>query len=242
MEQRSATPQATVVAVHGWGYSEEDDRPSLILSNRVMEPASTTMLGDVGWVNDVEVVHVTSNHKGQALLHFEGDSSQFKVGQHVSFRLNQGIRSRQSGLLAAGRLIEVLGPTVFDGLRHVNSDFRPNRAKVEFGAPHYFPDSEWLATKFKDKIAAALTADLSFRSTRFGKAFKVKIGDFPKFVWRSNRYPQSLGQIGQVHLTNVVRVGGRIQVRFRVCDRQQLEQQLHRDGKGDAALWVSRNS
>jgi Ser-tRNA(Ala) deacylase AlaX len=209
--------QATILAVYPVGEFEDDDRPSIVLSETVMQHEAPDRIADQGWIDDEPVVLVTRSRLGRVLHHIAGAGNGFAVGQQVRVKVEPACRQLQSGLLCAGRLIELVGPIVFADLAPVAADFRPNRSKVEFGAGEFLPSPESVRPDFCREVERYINRDLPIRFSHIdGDTFRrVQIGDFRPFPC-SGVYPVSLKAIAHMLITNVVAVGGRLQVRYRL--------------------------
>lgn len=210
---------ATILTVHKIGEGVDDDRPSLELSETIMQPETVNRNADRGWIDGVPIVHVTRSAIGHIQHHFEGRSNQFSVGQLVQIRLDSEWHRVQMRLICAGRLIQLTGPLVFHGLEPFGADYRLHRAKVEFGAPEYLPAADSVWPGFCSHIERFVSLDLPVRTTAMdGSDFRsVQIGDFRPFRCTA-AYPTSLREIGKLSITKIVAVAGGLQVRYRVED------------------------
>lgn len=210
---------ATILAVHKIGDCVDDDRPSVELSETIMQPETVNRNADRGWIDGVPIVQVTRSATGRILHHFDGQSGQFQVGQPVRIRLDPEWRRVLASLICAGRLIELAGPLVFYGLQPFGADYRLHRAKVEFGALEYLPDPAAVWPGFCARIEQLVGLDLPVRTTAMdGSDLQtVQIGDFLPFRCTA-AYPASLREIGKLSITKIAMAAGGLQVRYQVED------------------------
>lgn len=206
---------ATVTEVMPTGAFEVDHRPSVILSETNLQYERPDRFSDHGWVNDQKVVAVHRLHNGDVVHHFDGGEPAFRMGDRVRVRVDRGWRNTQSRLLCVGRLIEMIGPIVVSGFKVVNSDYRPHRAKIEFGHPEFIPTDESVSKSFLSEVERLLDSELpiSVSPIADGPFVYVTIGDFERFKCTS-LYPKNLSEIGCVRISRIVAIGGRLQVRF----------------------------
>lgn len=229
---------ATVLAVHPVAEFEADHRPSVVLSDTVLAHQTASWTADCGWIEDVEVVNVTKSPIGDVVHHLAGPETRFQPGQQVKVQLDQRRRELTARLLAAGRLLELVGPRVVPGLEAVAGDFRPHRACVHFGIGggecDYIPAPDSVWADFCREVERFIALDLPVKTTAVdGASFrKVQFGHLPPFPC-SGAYPPSLGSIGKLIISKIVSVGARLQVRYDVRENGQC------NGGPPDASWFS---
>lgn len=209
--------QATVLAIYPVGEFEEDDRPSVVLSETPMQHETSDRVADRGWIDGEPVVQVIRSRLGQVLHHIAAPPGRFRVGQQVQVKVDLHNRDLQARLLCAGRLIEMVGPVVFPDLDPVGADYRPHRAKVEFGAAEFVPPPDFVRPGVCREIERCINLDLPVECGPAGDASfrRVRIGDFRPFSC-TGVYPRSLKAIRGLAVTNVAVVVGLLQVRYRM--------------------------
>lgn len=217
---------ATVLAVHPVGEFEADHRPAIVLNETILAHQTEAWESDHGWIEDVSVVNVTKSPIGDVLHHLAGPENRFHPGQQVKVQLDLRRRECNARLLAAGRLLELVGPRVVPGLEAVASDFHPHRACVHFGVRggecDYIPAPDSVWPDFCREVERFIALNLPVRTTVVdGASFrKVQFGDLPPFTC-SGAYPPSLGKIGTLTISKIASVGGRLQVRYDVRENGQ---------------------
>jgi hypothetical protein len=211
------TTIATVVALSPVGEFEEDGRASVLLSETPMYPERFDRPGDIGLIEDVPVCRVSCGFDRRKRHHIADECPRFNVGEHVQIIVDRRQRSANAAQLCAGRLIEVIGNTVFVDLRSVGASYWTNRLWVEFGAAEYLPDPDSLLPHFRREIELALCNDLPVvvKPHEHSEFAQVQIGDYPPFIC-TGPFPTSLKALGDLIITRIVTKGGRLQVRFRL--------------------------
>ena len=197
----------------------DDDRPSIELSETIMQHKTANRDPDRGWVDGVPLVQVTRSPIGRIQHHYDGHAGQFCVGQEVQIKRDSEWRRLQTRLSCAARLIELVGPMVFPDLEAVGADYRLHRTKVEFGAAEFIPAPDSVLPAFCYQVERMIKLDLPIQTTanNVGEFRSIQLGDFRPFRC-SAAYPTSLREIGKLIITQIQSVGGRLQVRFRVSE------------------------
>jgi Ser-tRNA(Ala) deacylase AlaX len=218
---------ATIVAVKAAGEVQDDDRPSLLLSRTIFQHEGDDRLADRGWIDDLEVAHVCCSTVGDVCHHVEGSADRFRAGQSVGLRIDENWRHVTARVLCAGRLIQGIGGKLSPRLVYLGGSYKPHRAFLEFGGDWLESCSPWLPELHEEMSAAierciALDLPVVIRGDpRAPGTRRVRIGEYPSIPCRGV-YVERLSELGTVKILRVVETGGKVQVRYRVCDPEPL--------------------
>ncbi len=209
--------EAVVTAINPPGAIEDDDRPSLTLSETLFQDENDEHAADRGTINDVPIDQVLRSPTGEVSHHFAHGQGNFRVGQRVRLKIDHAWRQFIARMQCAGKLIELAGQEAYLGLWPIFGRCKPHQGCVTFGGES-FPSPDEMTTaitpvlrKFIDlDLPIAVTGDPKYLGSR-----RVHIGEFQAFPC-GGVYPRSASEVGDIVIWRIHAVGGRLRVHYTV--------------------------
>jgi len=210
--------ESVVTAVNPPGAMEDDNRPSLTLSETPFQHEDAWRSADRGAIDGAPVTRVLCSSAGEVTHHLDRGAHRFRAGQRVLLTVDPKWRSLIARTQCAGRLIELVVKAACRGMRPLRARYKPHQGFVEFGAESYPTPAlmESAVRRCLDDLIrldamVTVTGDPGYPGTR-----RIRIGDYPAFPCDAV-YPRSVGEGGEVMVHCGIVTGGRLRVHYSVA-------------------------
>ncbi|TWU54793.1 hypothetical protein Poly51_35120 [Rubripirellula tenax] len=205
---------ARVKRIGGFGESEFDYRPYVVLDQTLFHPVRPNQSDDRGEIAGLPVVAVRQSRGGE-LQHHLPIEPDFRIDTAVTMNVDPVRRCKLDSLRLSADLLAGLAESIFTNVKVIGIDYRPHRSRVEVSSRYCVPGWSDVETRLRQRLADALTSSVKV-ATRIPSAScefcRVAIGGLPERTSHGT-YPQSTNAL-TVKLLGGNAIGGRLHIRF----------------------------